>query len=72
MKIEKDVEKKNQNSLKEKKYRLCPSCGSTAVHRAAGGNMGEIYKCDNCSYQGIVFEGGAEFIKNYKEKLNKV
>ncbi len=32
----------------------CPSCGSTAVYRIAGGYVGELYRCKDCGYIGAL------------------
>ena len=54
----------------KKEFRFCPECGSKNVKWLMGGRLGDMYKCE-CGYQGIVFKGTDEFIRNFREKLSK-
>ena len=51
--------------------RFCPVCGELSVKWLRGGNLGDMYQCASCGYQGIVFEGTDEFIKEFKKNLDK-
>ena len=54
----------------EKESRFCPVCASKKVKWLRGGNLGDQYLCE-CGYQGFVLKGTDEFIRNFKEELDK-
>jgi Zn ribbon nucleic-acid-binding protein len=51
----------------EKKFIVCPSCGSTDMRRLSGGNTGDQCRCGKCGYEGIALKGNVKFIRDIKK-----
>lgn len=62
--------------MKQKMYRFCSNCGSTDLVRAYLGmfenaSMHTVFKCRQCGFAGMPFEGTEEFIRKFKQSISK-
>lgn len=54
------------------RIKFCPKCGSTNMRSTMVlMSSSNEWKCNKCGFKGIAFEGDAEFIKKYREKLKE-